>query len=1080
VKYVNLVIATLILVPMATSQLDITSQGLDFSDVKDPELKGFEFPSQNLSVNSTQRNDILNITGGNTVQIQDNVGTDTNASTECSDGRYLAGNGSCLDDSFEADTVNPNQTISVDNDTGPNTNTLTLSGGNEVVLEDDNGTVIKKWELGTDYLVNDTGVLRLEQSRLNNTIDNRDDFEADTVIEDNQNLSVNGRNITLVDGGSVKAPYAANAGSLDGVELQDINWSDLELSRSQVTPEDISLSSLTTDSSLSGSIYDGTSAVKLAVDWQNASSLDSEGNIQENSIASQEIDNDADIDVGTLDVSGGSSGDGTNSGLTVDSAGNLYISGDLNLPGEVNTVNSRKYNGSLIPDRDSNLDIGNETRSWRRLYLSDQIVIGAVQLTEQNLKVLEDGEINDSEVSNSISIDADGNVDLGSLEQGSASTDQVLKWDGSEWIPAVDRNGTDNQELAVNKSNINDEISLSNGGSVTIEDDFEPDTVVPDTNASSACGDNQVLTGSGCVSNYNLTDDGDTNSSNEIQGISASGDTISIYQTTGESTTVDSAKINDDINDTVQSSELEGVFAQEGLLKRSGAGSYTVVPDDTENWSNAYSQRGSEIDGRLLNWNGSALEVRTGTFVSADETGNLTVRIGNGIKNNGTGFMTVDESDIAITKLADAGGLANKSASEVVASDLSDITSSDLADKEWSDASDLDVAGNVSDLGELTTSDLQEGSKLYFTSTRAQNAVSKENVSLGNVENIALSNAVWSDLGINQQDIDASDVGTGSGIGSGSSGKIILNADDLDTSGNIKDFSAADNLDADGSYTGSINDSITDNLGPIDTESEFENRLFSVLTPSENTNQTISVVNNSAPNANTISLSGGNSVLVEDDNGTVIKKWEIGNNYLENNSGVLNVDPVALNSTIDDRDDFEADTTIPDTNASSACRSDEVLKGDGNCVTRYGSGDDGDSDDTNEIQDPTVSTSGDQINVSLNRAGSWSAASITDNTDDSISDNLGPIDTESEFETELFEVITPSESKDTNASTECGNGEVLTGSGCEPRYSSGDDGDRSSSNEYQGIDEVLSNDSTAQKELDMSSGKLVVPTGDVY
>ena len=69
---------------------------------------------------------------------------------------------------------------------------------------------------------------------------------------------------------------------------------------------------------------------------------------------------------------------------------------------------------------------------------------------------------------------------------------------------------------------------------------------------------------------------------------------------------------------------------------------------------------------------------------------------------------------------------------------------------------------------------------------------------------------------------------------------------------------------------------------------------------------------------------------------------------------------------------------------------------------------------------------------------------------------------------------------DTNASTSCTAGQVLTGSGCVERYSASDDGDTSSTNERQGIDEVLSQDSTATNQLDMSSGTLVVPTGDIY
>jgi hypothetical protein len=197
-----------------------------------------------------------------------------------------------------------------------------------------------------------------------------------------------------------------------------------------------------------------------------------------------------------------------------------------------------------------------------------------------------------------------------------------------------------------------------------------------------------------------------------------------------------------------------------------------------------------------------------------------------------------------------------------------------------------------------------------------------------------------------------------------------------------------------------------------------------------NPNQTLRVVNNSNGYNDKIILSGGGGeVVIQDDTGGTASKWVISEDYLVNNSGTLVLDENKLNSTIDTRDSFEADTTIPDTNASSACGAGKVLKGDGNCVNYYNSSNDGDSSSTNEIQDPTVSASGDEINVSLSDGGSWSSASIVDNVNDSISDNLGVIDTESEFESELFNVVTPSEDENTDAESKCSNSEYLAGNG---------------------------------------------------
>lgn len=103
----------------------------------------------------------------------------------------------------------------------------------------------------------------------------------------------------------------------------------------------------------------------------------------------------------------------------------------------------------------------------------------------------------------------------------------------------------------------------------------------------------------------------------------------------------------------------------------------------------------------------------------------------------------------------------------------------------------------------------------------AQSDVSSADVGLGNVRNVDLSNTAgaylnydtgaedfnvnsgsmtWGDLGIQRSDVNAGDVGTAGGITS-SNGDIQLAANDLDSSGNIDDFSGADDLDTSGTLT---------------------------------------------------------------------------------------------------------------------------------------------------------------------------------------------------------------------------------------------------------------------------------------
>ncbi|MFO7883107.1 MAG: hypothetical protein R6U52_11305 [Kosmotogaceae bacterium] len=76
---------------------------------------------------------------------------------------------------------------------------------------------------------------------------------------------------------------------------------------------------------------------------------------------------------------------------------------------------------------------------------------------------------------------------------------------------------------------------------------------------------------------------------------------------------------------------------------------------------------------------------------------------------------------------------------------------------------------------------------------------------------------------------------------------------------------------------------------------------------------------------------------------TVDKTWNVSEDYLYNSSGLLTLNETRLNSTIDERDDFEADTTIPDTNeterfdhlTSSNCPGTDKMIGvdnDGNII----------------------------------------------------------------------------------------------------------------------------------------------------
>jgi len=125
---------------------------------------------------------------------------------------------------------------------------------------------------------------------------------------------------------------------------------------------------------------------------------------------------------------------------------------------------------------------------------------------------------------------------------GTGTTDQITI-DNGNTIEIDDDYAADDQSLSVNNdvSGTDDQITLDNGGSVTIDDDYEADT-----DAQSQCNNDQVLTGGGCVSKYDSGDDGDTNSNNEIQNptVTTNDDEVTVSLDNGGSS--DSASITDD------------------------------------------------------------------------------------------------------------------------------------------------------------------------------------------------------------------------------------------------------------------------------------------------------------------------------------------------------------------------------------------------------------------------------------------------------------------------------------------------------------------------------------------------------
>ena len=127
----------------------------------------------------------------------------------------------------------------------------------------------------------------------------------------------------------------------------------------------------------------GGSADSLAVNTGNALTTNSDNvAVASNSIQNSEIDNSVNMDFGSIDISGGAAGDGSQSGATIDSSGNLYLSGSLNFPGDVNIVDQQVLDGSFLPDSDNTFNLGSGSNRWKNAYLSNQIELGGRTVTE--------------------------------------------------------------------------------------------------------------------------------------------------------------------------------------------------------------------------------------------------------------------------------------------------------------------------------------------------------------------------------------------------------------------------------------------------------------------------------------------------------------------------------------------------------------------------------------------------------------------------------------------------------------------------------------------------------------------------
>jgi len=241
---------------------------------------------------------------------------------------------------------------------------------------------------------------------------------------DDQLIEVSGQMISLEDGGSIFVPYANNTDKLDGVELADIDWSNTALARNEVSPYDVGDTELSSDSSISGSSYNGTEPRNWGVAWEDAVDLNSVGNLSDGAVENAEL---------------------ANSGISVVAGNQLSGGGTPALGGSV-TLDLNEGSGSgLDADTIDSIDSTSLCQSD-----GTNCPVDDTGTDDQNLQAT-------SRTGSTVTIP---------IEDGSNTSfdDQTVPDDQSLSTTADGGSGT------------NDQITIESGNTIEVDDDFEANT----------------------------------------------------------------------------------------------------------------------------------------------------------------------------------------------------------------------------------------------------------------------------------------------------------------------------------------------------------------------------------------------------------------------------------------------------------------------------------------------------------------------------------------------------------------------------------------------------------------------------
>ncbi|MEF8880781.1 MAG: hypothetical protein V5A72_03050 [Candidatus Nanohaloarchaea archaeon] len=446
-----------------------------------------------LDMNGNNLTDVgyINMTSG--IEIQGDI--DTSGGEISTEGGNIILNGGYLSNDGD------NEGISVDNSGNvqvPSGN-LGVSGTTDSVDLDNPGNAIS---INSNQYVIPSGVIGSDELASNAVTSSGG--ELDSSVAGNQ-LNLNSGSLGVVEGSGSDL----DADLLDGVQLSNINWSDVAMQQSDVSPSDVNLNTLTPGTGISGSGYDGTTARTWSVDWSaandlnsgggisdfsNAGDLGTGGDILDGNVENAELANSAiTVSSGSHLTGGGSVSLGGSTTLNVDASSVLSSGNDIDGSGNVNHGLGATLNDGSSANQ--NIDMS-----------GNAIIFGAASnaapptgaIKDVGYVSLENQEDQDLPTDSQYTLFADHSEGLQYNDNN--HNDYVIA--SKTWVNSNDANNHDDQNLGYNNLNsptgnyATHEVTITEGSNTNIRDYYESDT---DTNAATECSNSQsiYLDGSG-------------------------------------------------------------------------------------------------------------------------------------------------------------------------------------------------------------------------------------------------------------------------------------------------------------------------------------------------------------------------------------------------------------------------------------------------------------------------------------------------------------------------------------------------------------------------------------------------------